>query len=264
MTTEQTDGTLAPLAYDLLGEGDPLLLIHGGLGDRAMWAAQLPTLARHFRVIAPDLRGFGDSPSPTGPVSFHEDLRALLESVRMERAHVVGLSLGGRVALDLALTYPRLVRSLTLIGSGLAGHEWTKESRRQMEMAEEAIVAGDLPGGIEREMDLWIAGPRRSLDDVDVGVVRDVRAMMLRTYQRQSEDWEVRWIAEQAERLGEIAVPALIVVGEEDIPDIHQIAETLAAGIPDARRTEIAGAAHHPHMERPQEVNRLLLQFLAP
>lgn len=265
MTSQQPDGIEERLAYDLLGEGEPLLLIHGGLGDRAMWAAQLPALAGHFRVIAPDLRGFGDSPSPTGPVSYHDDLRALLESLGVPRVHVVGLSLGGRVALDLTLSYPGLVRSLTLIGAGLAGHEWTAESQRQMEIADELLDAGDLAGGIDREMDLWIAGPRRSLDQVDDDVVRDVRAMMMRNYQRQqSEEWDVLWIENQAERLGEINVPALIVVGGEDIPDMHRIADTLAAGIPNARRAEVAGAAHHPHMERPEEVNALILQFLAP
>lgn len=254
------------LAYDDVGSGDAVLLIHGGLGDRAMWAAQVPALAQHFRVISPDLRGFGDSPLPTGPVSLHVDLHDLLASLGVERCHVVSLSFGGRVALDLTLTYPEMVRSLVLIGSGLAGQGWSQESRQQMEVAESKLEVGDLTAGIDMEMDFWIAGPTRSLTDVDAAVVAGVREMMMRnyrrTYGRQTDEWEVIGIENQRERLGEIAVPTLVMVGAEDIPEMRQIADTLTASIRNSRRVEIDDAAHHPHMERAEDVNREILNFL--
>lgn len=148
----------------------------------------------------------------------------------------------------------------------MAGQAWSEESRQRMEAAERKLEAGDLAGGIDMEMDLWIAGPNRSLLDVDTDVVAKVWEMMMRNYRRtygqETDESEVIGIENQRERLAEITVPTLVMVGAEDIAEMQEIAGMLASAIPDARLAEIEDAAHHPHMERPADVNRALLGFL--
>ena len=94
------------VAYDDSGQGPPLLLLHAGIADRRMWEDVTPMLAERFRVLAPDLRGFGETPLPDGHFVYAADAAALLEGLGIERAHVVGVSLGGHIALDLALAHP--------------------------------------------------------------------------------------------------------------------------------------------------------------
>jgi pimeloyl-ACP methyl ester carboxylesterase len=109
------------VAYDESGQGPPLLLLHAGIADRTMWDDVTPMLSERFRVVAPDLRGFGETPLPDGPFVYAADAAALLEGLGIERAHVVGVSLGGHVALDLALARPELVDHLVLVGAGIDG-----------------------------------------------------------------------------------------------------------------------------------------------
>lgn len=113
------------LFYEVSGAGEPVVLIHGGQLDSRMWDTEFALLAREFRVLRYDVRGFGGSARPEGHTfSNAEDLRALLDYVGFEKAHLVGLSLGGRIALDFAPLYPGRVLSLTLAGPGLAGFEF--------------------------------------------------------------------------------------------------------------------------------------------
>src|SRR5512146_922025 len=109
------------LAYDDSGRGQPLVLLHEGIADRTMWDDVTPMLAERFRVIACDLRGFGETPLPDGPFVYAADVVGLIEALGVERAHVVGASLGGHVALDLALARPELVDRLVLVGAGIDG-----------------------------------------------------------------------------------------------------------------------------------------------
>jgi 3-oxoadipate enol-lactonase len=253
----------ARLVYEMAGEGETLLLIHGGLANRGMWDDQFEHFSQEFHTIRFDLHGMGDSSSPPGPVSFHDDVRGLLTALGVERAHILGLSFGGRIAIDFALAYPRMVRSLTLVGSGLGGYPFSDALSARIEEADELLDAGDIAQGVELELRLWIDGPRRTPDQVDPVVRERVRAMNAANYQKDTSEMELREPEIPArERLEEIRVPTLILLGAEDVTDIAAIAEVLEREIPDASRTVIDGAAHHPNMEKPEEFNRLVLDFL--
>src|SRR5918911_1083992 len=133
----------ARLYYEAEGRGPAVVLIHGGLVDSRLWDAQMKPLSKHFRVVRYDIRGYGRSPAPTGEYWPHEDLRALLDYLKIGRATIVGLSLGGIVAADFALEYPDRVDRLVLVGSGLRGDK--QPQPKDPKLAWEAAQRGAEP-----------------------------------------------------------------------------------------------------------------------
>src|SRR5262245_1533030 len=129
--------------------GAPLLLLHAGVADRRMWEPILPRLERDRRVLAPDLRGYGERPLPQGPFSHVDDLVELLDAQRVRRAAVVGASFGGGVALDLALEHQDRVAALVLAAPALAGWDWSQETRAFGGREDELLEAGDVDGAVE-------------------------------------------------------------------------------------------------------------------
>ena len=117
MATTQVNGV--ELAYDDEGSGAPLVLLHAGIADLRMWDDVTPSLAERFRVIRPDLRGFGETPLPDGPFVYAADVVSLLDALDVGRAHMIGVSMGGHVALDVAIAHPERVERLVLVGSAL-------------------------------------------------------------------------------------------------------------------------------------------------
>src|SRR5262249_35833275 len=134
------------LYYEIAGEGEPVVLLEGGQLDRRMWDDQFAAFSRKYRVIRFDVRGFGSSAARSGPYHSHEDLFALLEYLHIPSAHLVGLSLGGRIAIDLALTHPEKVLTLVLAGPGLSGFPWSDARTEWGERIRRAAAAGDGTG----------------------------------------------------------------------------------------------------------------------
>lgn len=251
------------LHHEVRGEGHPLLLVHGGLADMRMWDEHMEPLSRHFRVIRFDMRGFGESAMPPGPFSFHDDIAALLGALGIGSAHVVGLSFGGKVAIDFALEHPAMVDAVVLAGPSLGGNDLSPETTRKIEEIDAMLDGGDIDGAVELELRLWVDGPERSPEEVDPAVRERVRAMNRHNYEVESDRGTPVWPeAPAAGRLAEISAPTLIVVGEIDVPDVLQVSRLLESGIPNARRVVLAGAAHHAPNERPQEFTRLVVEFL--
>lgn len=154
------------LAYDEAGTGEPLLLVHAGIVDRRMWDDALPALAERFRVIRPDLRGYGDTPLPSGEFVYAADLVALLRALGMARASIVGVSLGGHVALDVAIAHPEVVKRLVLVAPGIDGWEHSAGMRAAWELEEAAWRAGDLDEVAWINVRTWLDGPSRGPDAV--------------------------------------------------------------------------------------------------
>jgi 3-oxoadipate enol-lactonase len=230
-----------------------------------MWRPQVEVLqAAGYRVIAPDLRGFGEHRLEPAPFSYVRDVEELIDGA----AAVVGNSQGGRVALELAVHRADLVERLVLIAPGLPGWEWSDETRAGWAAEEAAYEAGDLEGAAEASVRMWVDGPNRSREEVDDGVRAFVTEMVLRSYEMQQGAWEAGAREDDvldppvSARLNEVRCPTLVLVGEEDVADMRSIAAHVADSIAGARLERLANAGHVPSLERPDEVNTLLLDFL--
>jgi pimeloyl-ACP methyl ester carboxylesterase len=255
----------ARLYYDVAGDGEPLVLAHAGIADRRMWDGQLEAFAERYRVIRYDMRGCGRSEAPTGAsFSHHDDLRGLLDFLGIERAILVGCSIGARTAIDFALALPERVRALALVCPSVSGFESDEEPPEEWDELVEADEAGDLERVSELEVRIWVDGPYRSQEEVDPAVrdlVREMNLIALRNEPDLGEELPAEPPA--ANRLAETRAPALVVAGALDRPEVGARAELLAASIPRAQKVVIDGTAHVPGMERPEELNRVVLGFLA-
>jgi 3-oxoadipate enol-lactonase len=252
------------LAHEVAGAGPAVLLVHAGIADRRMWDGQVGPLAEAgWRVIRPDLPGFGETPRPDGPVATWTLLRDLLDHLGVGRAAVVGSSLGGRAAVDLALAGPERVAALVLVGPSLAGHRFAEAALHELwDRSETALERGDHAEAARVEVDTWVVGVGRGPEAVDASVRRRVEEMLLAAYAHGEADLE-DLDPPAAGRLAEVAAPTLVVVGDHDRPDIQAMAGALAGGIPEARRAVLPGTAHLPNLEQPAAFNRLVLEFLA-
>jgi 3-oxoadipate enol-lactonase len=251
------------IAYETHGNGPAVLLVHAGVADRRMWRGQVPVLARDHRVVAVDLRGFGETPNASGPFSNVDDLREVLDELGIERAAVVGGSFGAKVALGFAVTHPERAERLVLCPPVLPGWEWSEHVRRGWQEEEEAFEAGDLDRATEAVLVLWVDGPNRGADAVDPEVRELVRTMQRHAFELPEPDPLPEPEPDPAVRLADVRVPTLVVVGDQDVEDFLAMADAAAAGIPGARKVVVEGAAHVIALEKPQEFNAVLLPFLA-
>jgi pimeloyl-ACP methyl ester carboxylesterase len=243
------------LPHVIEGDGPVVVLLHGFGLDGRMWAPQVAALRARFRLVTIDLPGFGPAPVDVGEATAAAAVAAVIEAVADAPVHVVGHSLGATVAIDLALTAPARVRSLTLIGplmrrrpSGIVAWD------RTVALAK----AGDLAAARAAWMgDAMLAGAS--------GAVRDAVRAMVDDY--RGDHWCERAItryavADPAARLGEVAVPTLVIIGERDLATFRANADEYAAKVPGAVRAVVGGAGHLVSLERPDEVSGLIRRFL--
>jgi 3-oxoadipate enol-lactonase len=249
------------LRYEIGGHGEPVVFVHGFSLDRSMWEPQwAPVSARH-RAIRYDLRGYGESTLPDGPYTHVGDLGALLGALEARPAHVVGLSMGGIVALGFALAAPDAVRSLALVDTVLDGYRmgeaWSQRWR--------TIVAAARGGDVAEAKRLWLEHELFATARATPAVGRAVGAMLDRySGWHWSHQDPVGAAARPAiELLASVAAPTLVVVGERDLPDFQDIARRLARDVPRATLTVIAQAGHLPNLEAPDTFNDVLLAHLA-
>jgi pimeloyl-ACP methyl ester carboxylesterase len=250
------------LRYQQTGEGAPVILIQGANLPMEMWDAQVKFFASAFKVVRYDVRGFGGSGPRDGvPYQSHTDLLALLDHLRIERAHLVGLSLGGRIAVDFALTYPDRVASLVLSGPGLSGYQFNAQAMRSWI---ERIIAAQAEGDFFRAADIWLEtgfmAPAMERPELAPRLTRLARANA-RVW--ASRDLEVPLSPPAVDRLGEIKAPTLLLLGERDVDDQHRIVESLRRALPNAQLVVFPGVGHVANLEAPEEFNRIVQQFLS-
>lgn len=249
------------LYYETAGSGPPLVLIHGHTLDTRMWDDQFAPFAAQYRVIRYDLRGYGRSDLPSAePYDPAADLHALLALLNAPSAHIIGLSMGGGVAIDYALAYPEATLSLIAVDSALGGHRFSEEFLATLALPTQ--VAAD--AGVAAAREIWLEDPlfvpaRRNPD------VASRLEAIIEAY--SGWHWQNRNPARTpggpaAQRLGTISAPALVVLGVLDVPDFHRIAETLAREIPAARQATLPKAGHMSNMEAPDAFNQVVLDFL--
>ena len=241
------------------------MLLHPGQGGLVLWDRQLQIFARSHRVIRYDARGFGRSEKPPVPFTHYDDLRSVLDAVGVERAALVGLSLGGRTILDFALAQPRRVASMVLVNPGMSGYAFTGLEAYVAEI-QAATEREDLDAFVEIQLRMWVDGPSRSPQQVDRAVRDEVRRVLTEQAERNRRRTGRAPVGEldAASRLSEIAAPTLIVSSALDQPDILTICALLEVGIRGAQRLTIDDAAHLVNMERPDAFAEAVLPFLSP
>ncbi|MGH9754565.1 MAG: alpha/beta fold hydrolase [Blastocatellia bacterium] len=247
----------AKLYYEVKGAGRPLVLIHGGQMDRRMWDIQFDVFAKRFRVVRYDVRGYGKSDAPAKGFSHEDDLYSLLKFLRVDKVSIVGLSLGGRIAVDFALKYPQMVDALVLAGPGLSGYRFEDRSGW-------AIVEAARDEGFARATEMWLKHPYMAPAMQNPAISQKIRQITT----ENAHNWLENPLFERdlkppaIKRLSEIRSPTLIIVGELDVPDIQKIADTLTTGIAGAKKQVIRKAGHIVNMEKPEEFNQVALDFL--
>ena len=236
----------------------PVLLIHGHTLDARMWQPQIAALEGQFEIIAPTLRGYGVFQQFEESVSHSDDLIDLLETRGSTRVHVVGLSLGGNIALELSLRCPERVATLTLLDSSLKG---LAPDAAQLEIGHTVQRAFDA-GGLEPARVAWLDAPLFA-----AARENPVLHQQLEAWVADYSGWH--WthgvspsaqIPDLSSRLSKVNAPTLIAVGKRDTTYFQSVAQALHAGIANSSLEVIAGAGHMVNLERPEIVNALLLE----
>jgi len=255
------------LYYEMAGEGEPVVMIHGFGWDTRDWDYQFAELAKDYQVVRYDLRGFGKSAMPTEePYAHADDLKALLDYLGIESAHVFGHSFGGELAINFALAYPEAVRSLVLIEPDIQGAQGlpplTPEEEASLAAVAAALEQGDRIGAALAIVDLH---PLVTIAK-DVPGVRELVQAAFTDYtwfHFLNADPVVQPEIPAAERIEEITVPTLLVVGDSTTEfqkiEVDRLAETL----PDAEKVVFENSDHFPHLLYPERFNALVLDFLA-
>jgi 3-oxoadipate enol-lactonase len=251
------------IAFTESGKGVPVVLLHGYPFDKSMWRDQLEAIAAAgFRAIAPDLRGLGETKSSSEVATMDKmarDVAALLDHLRVEKAVICGLSMGGYVAFEFMHLFPARVRGLVLAGTRApADNEQEKAGREQQ--VQTMLRAGMVPISIATLPKLL--APRTLAEKPDV--VKRVRAMITRADPKGATAAQRGMAARRdyTEDLAKIDVPTLVIVGREDSIRPVADAEFMDRGISDSRLEIIEDAAHMTNMEQPEGFNRALLGFL--
>lgn len=239
------------------GRGRPVVLLHGGFMDSSMWAPQMEALRSEFQVIRIDLRGYGNSPKAPEPYSAENDVAAVLDHLRVKQAAVVGLSMGGGLAIDFALTHPERVRALLLAEPGLSGWEWSADVSGTMMRVAEAFKKGGRAAAIDAMLQQPVFATARARP----AAYATIREQLERNFSMDAAPMKMpRPLA--VDRLPEIRVPVLVLVAEQGGPDARRIAQRIAEEVPNARSVTVPDTGHMINLEQPAAFNRLALEFL--
>jgi 3-oxoadipate enol-lactonase len=243
------------LWYDETGSGEAVLLLHGGLGDSGLWEPVVPFLAERFCTIRTDLRFFGSSTGPAVPWSWQDDVVGVLDALAIERAALVGLSLGGKIALDVALAHAERLWAVAGVAPGLGGHDSGAYSDEQGARYEDAEAAGDLDAAMGIDFEVW----------APLGADERIRQLWRATPEAKELPPDLEPIAAPGlpakERLHELVLPALVVTVSHDPPGMREIGPFVAGHASDAVHVEL-DSDHYVTLREPELLSRVLLDFL--
>ncbi len=249
------------LPHDDVGSGPPLILLHAGIADRTMWAEHLQPLANAgLRVLAVDLPGFGDAPVSAQQDAPWNDVLATMDALGIERATLVGNSLGGLVAQRVAVLAPERVQALVLVSSGASGIPPSPALQAAWEAEEAAIEDGDVEAAVAAVVRAWTLPDAPETLRTRVGAMQR-RALELQALAAPAPEGSDP-LSENLKALSGAHVPALLLVGEHDMSDFHEAAVALAEALPDSRCVSLLGAGHLAPLEQPALFDRLLVDFI--
>lgn len=256
----------AQLYYETAGRGVPLVMIHAGVADSRQWNNEFTFFGRSHQVIRYDLRGYGKSEPVDGEFNHIDDLVAVLDTLGLkEPAVLMGCSMGGGLAMDFALTHPSRVRALIMVGSGPSGLELDVPTPAKFAEAEKAFEAGDLDLVCEIETQIWFDGTGRAPEQVNQAMRKLAYEMNRQALAHEAKQLGKRLPNTQTpafERLSDLTIPVLIIVGAQDTPYILAASDYMVERIPSAQKVIIEDAAHLPNMDQPEEFQAIVINFL--
>jgi pimeloyl-ACP methyl ester carboxylesterase len=247
------------LHYQQHGRGEVLLLLHGLGSSSYDWEFQVPAFSKHFQVLAPCLRGFGDSDKPPGPYSiaqYASDVLGLLDHLGVERCHVLGFSMGGAIAFQMAVDRPERVNSLIVVNSqpSFELDHWRKHLMVITRMGMASVFGMDRMARYVAKRLFPLPEQKALRDRMVERHVKNQKASYLAALQALA-GWSVK------DRIQQLYAPTLVIAGEHDYSPLEEKRRYVQL-IPNARLEVIKGSRHGTLFERPDEVNRSVLDFL--
>jgi pimeloyl-ACP methyl ester carboxylesterase len=256
----------AKIYYEVAGKGLPLVMIHAGVADSRQWNNEFTNFAQSYQVIRYDMRGYGKSEPVDGEFSHMSDLVSLLDTLEIyEPIVIMGCSMGGGLAMDFALTHPSRAKALIMVDSGPSGLKLDVPSSSKFADAEKAFEAGDMDLVAEIETQIWFDGIDRTPEQVNPAMRE-----LLYEMNRLALSHEIKQLGKRQpntqtpafDRLGDLNLPVLIIVGAHDTPYTLAAADYMTEKIPSARKVIIEDAAHLPNMDHPPEFQGIVKDFL--
>jgi 3-oxoadipate enol-lactonase len=249
------------LYYEIAGKGNTIVLLHDGLIHREVWDGQFLELAKDFRVMRYDRRGYGKSSNPKVPFSNIDDLDYLFIQLKIDKAILFGMSAGGGIAIDFALTHPDKVTALVLVGAVVSGYGYSSHMlTRGGRISLDTLIA-DPPKfiryfGWEDPYTLFAENVKARERCLGLLEANPINVSLDKfTFQKPRDRSAVKF-------LSEIKVPTLVLVGEYDIPDVHAHAGVIEVGMPNAKREVIFKSGHLIPLDQPEAFNSSVRRFL--
>jgi len=256
----------AQIYYETAGKGTPLVMIHAGVADSRQWNNEFVDFVQYYQVVRYDMRGYGKSEPVDGDFSHMSDLISLLDTLELQvPLFMMGCSMGGGLAMDFALAQPSRVKALIMVDSAPSGLKLDLPTPAKFAEAEKAFDNGDLDLVAEIETQIWFDGMNRTSDQVN-----KVMRKLVYEMDRTALSHEIKQLGKRLpntdapafDRLTEIEIPLLVMVGAHDTPYILASADYMIEKIRSAQKVIIEDAAHLPNMEHPDRFQEIIKNFL--
>jgi len=246
------------LYYEVSGHGAPLVFLHAGIADSRMWDSQVQYFSSHYTVVRYDLRGYGKSDAPTAPYVPAEDLYALLRFLKLDRASIIGSSIGGTQAFDMAAAHPQVVTALIVVGGSPGWLPYSDE----MNQRTSGIMSNIKEKGPASVVEGWLRDPMLTIARTQAPVAQQMRLFIGQNVAGLLGAPFMRPPDIPLPKLSDFKIPTLVIVGDHDDPEIVQRAHLIVREIPSAKEIVIKNADHMVSIEKPREFNRALDLFL--
>ena len=252
------------LYYEIIGQGDPLVMIRGLGSNVDHWYEQAPVLSKKYQLLVFDNRGIARSSNPGGPFSTGDmaaDTTALMEAVGIKNAHVLGFSMGGMVAQEMALNYPEKVNGLILVATDCGVTQRIKARPEVSRLFSEMVSQGTAEAKLAAAACLYAKQTFESKMDV-IERYNEVSMRFPASTDMMARQWEAVTQHDACSRLQNISSPTLTLTGSEDVLIPPENAKIMADMIPDARTKTITDGGHLVPIEQPQQFNTAVIDFL--
>jgi len=251
------------LYYEMEGQGQPVIFIHGLALDNRLWDSQWAKFAKKYKVIRYDVRGFGQSDRAHDPHNPTEDLKALLDYLKIDKAHLVGLSMGGNIALNFAAKYPERINKIVTVDADVDGFmDYTPELKGTFD---KIIYLASHQGWHDEEQAIWLKSRLMRLYAANDRAIINLSEITADYHGDHFINPRINphfGTPTTLELLPTIKAPTLVIIGEKDEESIHRIGRVLTEKIPAAQKIIIKDAGHLSNMDKPKVFNKTVMQFL--